>query len=153
MADITDRADENRGPATHRTGGDEAGRIELAVEFIKYGAVPPAGERRETARLSGLPAAEAPPGVARPRSVVDGTTRGLTELAVIDDVDADLRLLSADLLDRSRQPCRVSLLVIGISGELGAVDLDERLRSRQAAHMRGENSPVASLHRVASLSS
>src|SRR5271155_4024462 len=122
MADITDRADENRGPATHRAGGDEAGRIELAVEFIKYGPVPPAGERRETARLPGLPAAEALPGVARPRSVVDGTTRGLTELAVIDGVDADLHLLSADLPDRSRQPSRVSLLVIGLSGELERVN-------------------------------
>src|SRR5215472_4302753 len=77
MADITNRADQNRGPATHRAGGDEAGRIELAVEFIKYGSVPPTGERREAARLSGLPAAEAPPGVARPCSVVDGTTRSL----------------------------------------------------------------------------
>src|SRR5258706_10270052 len=130
MADITDRADEDRRPATHRTGGDEAGRIELAVEFVKYGPVPPTGERRQAARLSGLPAAEASPGVARPRSVVDGTTRGLAELAVIDDVDADLCLFSADLLHCSRQPRNVSLLVIRLSGELGAVDFDERLRAR-----------------------
>src|SRR5262245_31129105 len=117
MADITDWADENRGPATHRAGGDEAGRIELAVEFVKNGPVTPAGDRREAAR----PAAEAPPGVARPCSVVDGTTRSLAELSVIDDVDADLHLLSADLLDRSGQPCRVNLLVIGLSSKLGAV--------------------------------
>ena len=124
------------------------GGVELGVELGKFLAVAPAGERRQTARLSRLPAAEARPGIARPRAVIDGAKTRLAELAIVDHIDAEFRLLAADLLDRGRQPFGVKLLVIGLAGKFGAVDFEQRLRPRQAPGMRCQNASVASLHGI-----
>ncbi len=146
LADIGDRAGEHRRPPAERTRRAKTRGVELGVELGKFLPVAPAGERRQPARLARLPAAEARPGIARPRAVIDGAEARLAELAIVDHIDAEFGLLAADLLDRGRQPFGVKLLVIGLAGKFRAVDFEQRLRPRQAPGMRRQNASIASLH-------
>src|SRR5208282_4925265 len=146
LAAIGDRAGEHRRPAAERTRGAKARRIELAIKLGELQPVASPRECWEAARFARLPPTEASPGIARPGAVIDRPRRRLAVLAVIDDVDADLRLPAADLLDGGGQPRRVSARVVGLAGKLGAVDFDQRVGPRQAPDMRGKNPSVASLH-------
>ena len=113
--------------ALRRARGDEAGAVELAIEIGKDAAVAPTSERRQAcARLARRPAAEPAPGIALPGAIIDGAARRLAELAVIDNVDAELRLMPADLAHRIGQPRAVILGVIRLAIDLGAVHLEQR---------------------------
>ena len=120
--------------------------VELTIELGEFQPIAPPGECRETARLARLPPAEPPPGIARPRAVIDRPRCRLAEFAVIDDIDADFGLLAADFLDRRGQRCRVGTQIIGLAGKLGAVEFDQYVGARQAADMRGEYPSIAAFH-------
>src|SRR5260370_27787942 len=75
-----------------------------------------------------------------------GDEARLAELAVVDDVDAQLDLLVHDLGDRPAQPRGVRLLVHALALLLGLDHVEQIGGTRQAADMGGENSLGASLH-------
>src|SRR6516162_9066947 len=145
-ADIGDRAGEHRRPAAERARRAKARCIELAVELAEFQPIPPPGERRQTAWLARLPAAQPPPGIARPGAVIDPPRGCLAVFAVVDDIDADLGLLMANLLHRGCQRRRMGRRVVGLAGKLGAVELDQGVGPRQAPDMRGEYPSVAWFH-------
>ena len=68
------------------------------------------------------------------------------ELAIADDVDADLGLLAHDFGDRIRQALRVSRLVIRLSSLLGAQEFLQRRRPNETSNMRGQDAITAALH-------
>src|SRR4029077_1503711 len=116
----------------------KARRVELAIELGKFQPIPPPGKRRQASRLAGVPAAKAPPGIARPGAVIDRPRGRLAELAVIDYVDADFGLLAAYLLDGGGQRCRKDARIVGLSGKLGSIEVNQPIGPRQATNMRGE---------------
>src|SRR5512133_3182188 len=75
-----------------------------------------------------------------------GDEARLAELAVVDDVDAEIDLLAHDLGDRGAQPRRVRLFVDGFALLSGLHDVEQIGGTRQTADMGGENSARASLH-------
>src|SRR5262249_4687742 len=70
----------------------------------------------------------------------------LAEFAVVDDVDAEIDLLAADLGDRGAQPRGMRLLVDRLALFLSLYDIEQIGGPRQAADVSGENSLGASLH-------
>ena len=114
--------------------------IELGVELGELLAVDAAGERIG-ARLDRPPleAAQALQHVLRPAD-------RFAELAVADDVDADLGLLAHDLGDRLLQALVVSRLVVRLAGLLGAQKFLQRRRPDEAADMGGEDAVGTALH-------
>src|SRR4029450_6631170 len=70
----------------------------------------------------------------------------LAELAVVDDVDAEIDLLAGDLGDRGAQGRGGGLLVDRLALLPRLHDIEQIGGTRQAADVGGENSVGASLH-------
>jgi hypothetical protein len=75
-----------------------------------------------------------------------GDEARLAELAVIDDVDAEIDLLADNLGDRGAQARGVRLLVDRLAPLPRLHNIEQIGGTRQAADMSGENSLAASLH-------
>src|SRR5688500_15499918 len=117
-----------------------AGRCErLGIEFRKRPRLARIRPWASTPHLRvGLEAAE---------PLVDiGDEARLAELAVVDNVDAELDLLAHDLAHRAAQPCGMHRVVDGLALLPGVHGLEHIGWPRQAADMGGENSLAASLH-------
>jgi hypothetical protein len=96
--------------------------------------------------------AEAQPGIAPPRAVIDPLRHRLAELAVAGDVDAGLLLAAHDIADSGAEGRRECRLVDRLVLVKGAVGFDQLVGTRQAAGMAGEDviaahSAAASLFR------
>ena len=79
--------------------------------------------------------------VGPPSPEIEGAAHGLAEFAIIDDVDAALRLALQHLGNRGAQP-RQKLAVWGIV----PVELDQMVGPRKAAYMGSQDTIDASLH-------
>ena len=75
-----------------------------------------------------------------------GRIRRLAHLAVADDVDAGRRLLCDAVFYRLRGRVLEGLRVDGVAFFAAEDDVDQRLRPRQAAGVRGEDAVGAGLH-------
>ena len=71
--------------------------------------------------------------------------RGFTELAVIDNIDADFNLLSHHCADTACQRRVMRCLIIGFAAALCRKTATNQLRQRQAACVGGENAVGAAL--------
>src|SRR5262249_37366908 len=124
-------------------GFDLVARIELGIELRKPRAVDAAGEWIAADERPTFEAAEAKQRVLRP-------TDRLAELAVADDVDADVGLLAHDLDDGLLQALGIGGVVEGPAGLLGAQNRAQRRRADEAADMGGEDPIGAAFHLASS---
>lgn len=87
-----------------------------------------------------FPTAQPLVSVALPGAIVDGGAGGLAELAVVDDVDADVALTTGDVDHRSPQTVRARRLVDrpAFRQRLDRlrVQRDQVVRTRRAANVR-----------------
>src|SRR5262249_43098425 len=75
-----------------------------------------------------------------------GDEARLAELAVVDDVDAEVGLPAHDLADGEPQPGLERLLVDPLAAGARPHHVEQVARPRQAARMRGEDAVGAALH-------
>src|SRR5262249_18704308 len=101
------------------------------------------GEGSGGGERAAFEAAEAKQRVLRP-------TDRLAELAVADDVDADVGLLAHDLGDGLLQALRIGGVVERPAGLLGAQERAQRRRADEAADMGGEDPIGAAFHLASS---
>jgi hypothetical protein len=71
---------------------------------------------------------------------------GLAHLAVVHDIDAGRDLPGDDVVDGGLDQLGAAAGVVGFASAHGAHDVHQLRRSRQTAHMRGQNSIDAALH-------
>jgi hypothetical protein len=124
-------------------GFDLVARIELGIELGKPRAVDAAGEGIAAGERPALEAAQAKQRVLRP-------TDRLAELAVADDVDADISLLAHDLGNGLLQALGIGGVVERPAGLFGAQERAQRRRADEAADMGGEDSIGAAFHLASS---
>ena len=115
--------------------------VELLVELGEALAVGALGERIAGRGVERPPleAGHALDHILRPGNA-------LAELAVADDVDADLGLLADHLGDRLLEVAGVRRGVVALALLLGAQVLPDHVRADQAADMGGENPVGAAVH-------
>ena len=87
--------------------------------------------------------------VAGPRSIIDWRAGGVAEFAVVDDPNACVDLIGYNCRHGFAQRGREVRVAVRFAREACAIGLNQRTRSRQAAHMGGEHPVFASLHRTA----
>ena len=122
-------------------GSARLGGIELGELLAFLAAEGPGGAALLGLLLAQLEACEARIDVGPPRAEIHRAPHRLAILAVVDDIDAGLGLLTDDVVNGRAQP-RLQLLV----GCVGRIERHQIVRPRQAADVSGENSLVASLH-------
>ena len=136
MTHISDRRHHDR---VH-DGFDLVARVELRVELRKTRPVDPTGERVAAGKRPPLEAAEAEQRVLRPAD-------RFSELAVADDVDADLGLLAHDVANGCFEAFRIGGLVEGLAPLFRGQKLAQRRGTDEAADMGGEYPIRAAFHR------
>src|SRR6266446_1822881 len=120
-------------------GFDLVARIELRVELRKTRPVDATGERIAARKRPPLETAEAKERVLRPAD-------RFSELAVADDVDADLGLLAHDFGNGCLEASRIGSLVEGLAGLFRGEKLAQRRGTDEAADMGGEDPIRAAFH-------
>ena len=124
-------------------GFDLVARIELRIELGEPRAIDAAGEGIAAGEPPAFEAAEAKQRVLRP-------TDRFSELAVADDVDADIGLLAHDLGDGVVQALGIGGVVEGLPSLLGAEERAQRRRADEATDVGGEDAIAAAFHRLSS---
>jgi len=123
----------------HLRPGALVGLLQFFVEFPE--AFPVCARAKGSRRLDGtlFETAQALQGVQRP-------ARGLAKFAVIDYVDASLRLSPHDFGDAVHEEFVIRLLVDGSALLPRAYKIKQLNRTDQTAHVRGQYSVRATLH-------
>src|SRR5206468_4789205 len=109
------------------------------------------GEGFHLARAAPRAAPALPVGLEAREALADvGNEAGLAHLAVVDDVEAELRLLADDLAHRALHPARAAALIVGLRARLRPDQLEQVGGTRQAPRVRGEDAVAAALHGLTS---
>src|SRR5215471_9363526 len=96
--------------------------------------------------LARLDAAEALPGIAPPRAIIDALRHRLAELAVARHIDAELALLAHRIHDCCAERRFEGGRFAQFTGIAGAVRFDQRIGPRQASDMARQDMILAPSH-------